>query len=499
MLKLITPWDNDELVKAAGRMVTFFEDIRGIKSASSNKFTEDMMRQYVPDDDHFGVHLVAMGSGEDYGFNKNGDWWTREMLIRRHPTFHKNGHFFREHNNRDPKFKIGDVKAAAWNEAMDRVELIVHGDKRKAEKEYQRAKQGKQSSYSMSARVPYDICSCCEKRAKNSSLYCTHLKDHMTQWLPKFKKFAYAVNDDGTFFDISDVANPADRTAHHLQYIWAPGEEEMAKAASEGRGFLFSELQAKLAGVSVPEEEIEMGATTLAGRKWLEKFAAAEEYIEVATDHPGKLNQADRKFQFLKHAVVYGFDPLALSDEQLRLMRTIEPDILFFHMAKRGAVLPFLPFYSYVKGQTVKQSSEDPVYLYASERLLPMMFRDALNKQADVEVENLFASASLAKAASCEMPDPVQQVMDQVSKDFSIETSVAKGRILNSSAGAPDLAGRGVSAEGVTDDVKKQARTFTQAYAMYKVAFAEAATELHGNSFIVDEPSVLLITFPYRV
>jgi hypothetical protein len=498
MDKLIVPWEHDELVKAAGQIATFFENFSGVKSASSNVFTEELMQKHVPDDDHFGVHLVAMGCGEDYGFNKNGDWWNRDMLVRRHNTFQKNGHFFREHNNRDPKLKIGDVVATAWNDKMGRVELIVHGNKRKAEPEYRRAKEGKQSSYSMSARVPYDICSCCRNKAKNSSVYCTHLKDHMTQWLPKFTKFAYAINEEGTFFDISDVANPADRTAHYLEYLFAPEDREMAKAASEGRGFLFSDLQAKLAGVKLPEEVL-MGASTFERRKWLEKFAAVEEYIEQATDHPEKFSQGDLKYQFLKCAVAYGFDPMALNDQQLDSLRSIEPDILFFQMAKRGAVFPFLPFYAYITSQTIKQASENPVYLYAAERLLPKMFREALVKQADSEIENMFVSASLTKAASCAPPDPVQKVMDQVSKDFSIEPGVAKSRILHNSANMPDLAGRGVAAGGsATDAVVKQAKIYAQAYAMYKVAFAESSAELRGNSSI-DEPSVLLITFPYRV
>lgn len=497
MDKLILSYDfQDELVKAAGRLATFFEDARGVKSAASNAFSDEMMRQHLPDDNHFGVHLIAMGCGEDYGFNKNGDFWPREMLVERHNTFVKNGHFFREHNNRDPKLKIGDVKASAWNDKMGRVELIVHGDKAKAEPEYERAKAGKASAYSMSCRVPYDVCSCCRKEAKRSSLYCDDLRFHMTQWRPKWSKFAYAENPKGTFFDISDVANPADRTAYQLQYLFSPDEQDMAKAANAIReGFMFSDLQAKLAGVALPVEVV-LGCSTDSRRAWLEKLAAAEEYIE-AVDKPGYKTH-DEKFVFLKNAAVYAFDPMAIGDEQLTALRSLNPDVLFSEMAKRAAVFPFLPFYAYINGQTLKQASEDPAFMYASERLLPKMFRGALTKQADTEVESLFDGMSLDKTAS-DASAQVQKVLGEVTEKFSVDKSVAKSRILYRCADMPDLAGMGVKSAGnVTNDTVKKAETFAQAYAMYKVAFVEAIAQARGNS-AVDEPSILLITFPYQV
>jgi hypothetical protein len=497
MDKLIHSYDfQDELVKAAGRLATFFEDVRGVKSSSSNVFSDEMMRQHIPDDNHFGVHLIAMGCGEDYGFNKNGDFWPREMLVERHPTFVKNGHFFREHNNRDPKLKIGDVKASAWNAKMGRVELIVHGDKRKAEPEYARAKAGKSSGYSMSCRVPYDKCSCCGNEAKRSSLYCDDLRYHMTQWRPKWSKFAYAENPKGTFFDISDVANPADRTAYQLQYLFSPDEQDMAKAACAIReGFMFSDLQAKLAGVTLPVE-VALGCSTDSRRAWLEKLAAEEAYIATAFEPGCTLH--DEKFVFLKNAAVYAIDPMALADEQLAVLRTVNPDVLFSEMAKRAAVFPFLPFVSYVTGQTLKQATVDPAYVYASARLLPTMFRDALKKQADTDIESLFDGTSLDKSAS-DTSAQVQKVMGEMVEKFSVDKSIAKSRILYRCADMPDLAGIGVKSAGsATDDTVKKAETFTQAYAMYKVAFIEAMAQARGNS-AVDEPSILLITFPYQV
>ena len=499
MNKLINSWDlSDELVKAACQMVTFFDDLRGVKSASSSAFSEEMMKQWIPDDDHFAVHLIAMGCGEDYGFNKNGDYWPREMLIRCHQTFVKNGHFFREHRNRDPKLAIGSVKAGAWNEKMGRVELVVWGDKRKAEPEYERAKAGKMSSYSMSCRVPYDRCSCCDHKAKRSSLYCEDLKHHMTQWRPRFQKFAYAINDDGVFFDISDVENPADRTAHYLQYILGKEDQQLAKAASAGQTFIFSDVQADASGLALPDG-FEKGCSTPERQEILAKLASAEAYIESVIDRPERFSPGDPKFDFLKNAAVYGFDPTAVNDAQLEVLRSVEPDILFHRLAKQAAVMPFLTFYAYVTQQPIKQASEDPAYLFASERLLSRVFRDALETPADPEMESAFSAASLTKAAGAVTTDPVDQVLEGVAAHLSIDKPVAKARIMRNCAEMPELGGLGVkSAHAVSEDIQRKARLYARAYALYKVSFVETAVGLHGNS-VIDDPSLMLITYPYRV
>jgi len=78
---------------------------------------------------------------------------------------------------------------------MDRVEVIVHGDKAKwPGLVYEMAKPGKRVGLLDEPRTsPGDQCSCCNHKAKRSRDYCAHAKYSMSQWIPKFSKFAYVI------------------------------------------------------------------------------------------------------------------------------------------------------------------------------------------------------------------------------------------------------------------------------------------------------------------
>ena len=501
MDKLIYTGDNDALVQACGGVVAVFFDSDHIKTAASSAFSQAMIREFAPDDDHFGIHLIAMGCGEDYGFNKNGDWWTRPGLKNASGsygvhTFVKNGAYYLEHNNRGPEVARGKIKAARYNDAMQRAELVVWGDKRKAEEDYQYAKAGKTLTFSMSARVPDDECSCCGHRAKRSRDYCRHLKFGMTQWQPQFTKFAYAINHKPNFFDISRVKNPADRIAHWLEYIVNP--DEMAKAASaNGSSFLFSDLQANLAGVNLPEE-IRLGCSTPGRQAILEKLAAAEDYIWHVFERPDQVAK-DQKFHYVKNAAPYAFNPFDLNDDEIAALRRIDPDVFFGHMAKRASVLPFLSFYAYITGQSVKKASEDPVFLQAQEQFVPGMFKRALENTADQTIEDLFKVAPSEKIAACCTGDPIDKVMESVAAKTTVDKPEVRVRIMRICSSTPELSGSGVKlASNPSTEQTAKAQAMAHAYAMYKVGFVEAVQEAPGQ-MSVDEPTLLLITYPQKV
>ena len=501
MDKLIYTGDNDALVQACGGVVAAFFDSDHLKTAASSAFSQSLLREFAPDDNHFGIHLIAMGCGEDYGFNKNGDWWTRDGLKHNTGsygahTFVKNGAYYLEHNNRGPEVARGSIKAARYNDDMQRVELVVWGDKRKAEEDYQHAKTGKTLTFSMSARVPDDECSCCGHRAKSSRNYCGHLKHSMTKWLAPFSKFAYAINHKPNFFDISRVRNPADRIAHWLEYIMP--EAEMAKAASEnGSSFLFSDLQAKIAGVNLPEE-VRLGCSTAERNAILRKLAAAEEYFQALERSPG-LVARDARRDFAKNAAPYAFDPFAITDVELAAMRKLEPDVLMGQLAKRAAVLPFLTFYAYATGKTVKQAAEDPVFHLAQENFIPEMFNRALTISADSATEDLFRVAPSEKIAACCTGDPVDQILESVAEKTTVQQPKVQVRILRICSSTPESCDAGVKlASDISQEQTAQAHALVHAYALYKVAFVEAVSEAQGQ-LSVDEPVLMLLTYPQKV
>lgn len=71
------------------------------------------------------VHVIALGTTEEYGPNRNGDGFKKKACQDYHHYFVKDAHVYRNHKNTDPKKSYGIVKASAFNDEMNRVELIV--------------------------------------------------------------------------------------------------------------------------------------------------------------------------------------------------------------------------------------------------------------------------------------------------------------------------------------------------------------------------------------
>lgn len=159
------------------------------------------------------ILVNAMTSGDFYGPNLNGDYFPDHQLVKYHKTFETQGHAFRHHKNKNIEDSAGDVVFAAHNPEMHRVELIIGLDNERAADIIDRISKGEFPAVSMGTRTPSDRCSVCGNRSKNVASYCDHLKYQMRHILPDGRR-VYAINDDRlTFFDISFVRIPADRTA----------------------------------------------------------------------------------------------------------------------------------------------------------------------------------------------------------------------------------------------------------------------------------------------
>ena len=160
----------------------------------------------------------ALGAGEYYGANNNGDWFGEEMLKRDHETFEKSAHLYRHHQNKDPRNSIGDVVASAYNEPLHTVDLIIKAPLEKVAADISKFDAGKQIQTSMGAKVPYDVCSTCGNRAKTRAQYCKHLRFQMLKVLPDGRQ-VFAKNEKGTFVDISIVLIHADPASVVLRKI----------------------------------------------------------------------------------------------------------------------------------------------------------------------------------------------------------------------------------------------------------------------------------------
>lgn len=160
----------------------------------------------------------AMGAGEVYGANNNGDWFGRDELIEHHPSFEKDAHMFRHHQNKDPNNAIGSIVGAAYNYPLDTVDLILKAPLEKVAAEVQAYEGGNIVQTSMGAKVPHDECSICANKARTRMEYCEHLRMHMRKIMPDGRQ-VYAKNPKPKFVDLSVVIVGADPGSMFLRKI----------------------------------------------------------------------------------------------------------------------------------------------------------------------------------------------------------------------------------------------------------------------------------------
>lgn len=161
------------------------------KLAETDTPLHPQLQEYIqnlrPDSGKTYVLVSAMGAGEYYGDNINGDYFPYKELVthtpewldipvsdiaRRkqgamslktgYPTFYL-AHAFKHHVNKDPARSFGDIECAVWNEKMKRVELVISLEHSRceqmgAEDVLNRINDGQYPDVSMGCRVPYDVC-----------------------------------------------------------------------------------------------------------------------------------------------------------------------------------------------------------------------------------------------------------------------------------------------------------------------------------------------------
>lgn len=361
MIKDFATDDHPELISAAGGSAfQFFDRSDQITKSASDVISRKDISDFMPPHTHFGVHLTTMGAEEDFGPNRNADSASRAALAKYHPTFEKFGCVYREHRNKCPQTQgVGMVKLARYNDRMHRGELIVWVDKEKAPDMYKSAKEGKELSWSMSMRLPHDRCSCCDKKSRNTKEYCSHLKGQMLKFVPEFRKYAYARNeDDVKFFDISEVKRRADRIATYLGYSFADGG--MAKAASED-AIVSGAQWAEHRGVVEPVTFTPWEAHTL------KKMAAAEEFVRHASP----------EIQDTLRCVM----PQPIQRDQIETLAKADFRSVGGELAKRAMFIDFATFAAIVTGKSVEDLRKEACFRDIEGLKLPFLLSDMDDKE----------------------------------------------------------------------------------------------------------------------
>jgi len=178
------------------------------------------------------VLVNALGAGEYYGSNINGDYFEESELnpnlgddisnVAGYKTFVSSG-IYRHHKNKDKERSLGKIICACYNPIMHRVELILEIDRQKARAEghldiVDTLDRGGHPAVSMGCKVKYDVCSICGHRSKTRADYCLHTKTMMGKILPDGRK-VFVYNPKPKFFDLSFVVIGADRTSFAMAKV----------------------------------------------------------------------------------------------------------------------------------------------------------------------------------------------------------------------------------------------------------------------------------------
>ena len=105
------------------------------------------------------ILLTALGAGEFWGCNVNGDYFTESGLanpsdLYSHKTFERYAKAYKHHINKDPSKGYGDVALAVYNPIYHRVELIVVIDNARAPDIAEQMENGDYPEWSMGCLRP---------------------------------------------------------------------------------------------------------------------------------------------------------------------------------------------------------------------------------------------------------------------------------------------------------------------------------------------------------
>lgn len=317
-------------------------------------------------------------------------------------------------------------------------------------------------------RVPWDECNCCGNRAKRASAYCDHLKHHMNQYVPEFKKYAFARNILPTFYDDSRVVAPADRIAHYLEYRFH--DDDMAKAAAVNRVITGAEW-AEFEGVCIPDPE-EPQSFDRHKTAMLQLLVNDEAWLN-------DLNKQayDSRYEFAK--MVSTATPEELNESELNSLRELRPGTLMRELAKRACILPFVTFCAYANGTSVEEARNSDIVKRAAIVHLPGIFTKLQEQGDEPRLGNMFDAAS-DFVASCDtsFDHNCLAIMRKASCSMSIEPELFSRNFLHTEFAPRPEANIALDKSASVDS---EAQIMAEAYAHYQLHALCDMENLHGE------------------
>ena len=365
--------------------------------------------------------VIALGAYEGTGANRNGDIFKEAACLKHYKTFVKSGSkdkhgnydgraLNRHHKNKPEDPKYGNIKAAAYNSKMKRVELVVGLDNDKCAEEIQKLAEGKQINVSMAAKVAYDKCTWCGYEAKDDKHRCKHIPKQLGE-LNKRGEMCSMDNVDPRWFELSIVGRPADRIGMSLKLA---SDSTYIKTTQD-----YLDLYPGFTAPSDDSSFLHISKHASEKRELVKKLAALEKHIDgllssapknskdkYIVEQKGKLNHAD-----------------GISEDTLEELRKFEPSKLLKALADNGVIFSPEDFIKYLFGTKALKNGDTLVSKLKG--VLPGIF-SAIADDASEEVNDDKYEPEHGDSLPKGLLSMVQNLFD----DHSMFERPAHGRIM---------------------------------------------------------------------
>lgn len=372
------------------------------------------------------IHLIALGAYEGTGFNRNMDAFLEKWC-------EKNAHYFkqanravhRNHKNKPEDPKFGNIKAAAYNPEMKRIELIVGLDRDKCADILSMQEKKGYTTWSMASKQAYDVCTWCDHKARGDADRCEHIPEKLGE-MNKEGKLCGMENPDPKWFEISYVPRQADRIGFSLQ-----------KVAGEKIKHLLPKDHLQIyTGFTPPTNLDSMLISKEAANKrdLLVKLSELEKRLDAIGKH--------------KDALAAAASTDKIAEDVIDVLRDLSPEAVFKTAADKGIIFNPENFVNYLFGSIVKQADIEGLRSH-----LPGIFSD-LVKEANNIVNNSVFDPTIRSVN-------VKEV-EKLACSHSLFTSYVDSRLMS---GKPTekIAGLNKSEDAVHKELAKQ-------YVSYKLA-----------------------------
>lgn len=352
--------------------VSFIKDIKSLtKRASAKSFLN-----YSKTPGQQDLHIIALGAYEGTGFNRNGDCFREHWC-------EKNAHYFsdadravhRHHKNKPSDPKFGNIKAAAYNRDMRRLELIVGLDMDKCADILDEQEKKGVTNWSMASKQAHDICTWCNHKAKTDSDRCEHIPDKIGE-INKQGEMCGMDNPDPKWFEVSYVRRGADRIGLSLQ-----------KAASDKVSPLLPRDYLNIfPDFDMTSEVLSISKTASYKRALIAKLAELEKHIASLSikDLSKSLTTARTE---------------KIAAQEMDELRDLTPVRFFKVAADAGIILSPDNFFHYVFGERIKQAA-----IEEAKDCLPNIFMKLANDGSFLnnelfDIPNFIVNDSIEKKA----------------------------------------------------------------------------------------------------